>query len=170
MSLQDKRNHKIKCHHGMNSYYKHYKETTKNPISKQLYTAIVKEFLNDIRDEISTNGYTFKLPQRLGKIELRKSKRTIKFDKEGNLINNLSINWKETNKLWKENLEAKIKKTKVRYTNEHTDGYVYKLVYLKYIANFKNKSLYTMSLNREMRRATAQPIINHKIDAFLLNS
>ena len=168
MNLQDKRNHKVKCHHGMNDYYKDYKKKSKTPVSKQVYSMVLKDFLNSMRTAVSQEGYAFKLPQRMGKIEIRKSKRKVEILDDGTIKNTLSVNWKETLKLWANNLEAKIKKTKIRYINEHTDGYVFSVVYLKHTANYKNKTVYNMSVNREMRRSTEIPIINHTIDAFLL--
>jgi hypothetical protein len=169
MKLQDKRNHKVKCQYGMLDYYKFYKKTNDKPQSKQVHSAVLKEFLAEMRDAVSQEGYIFTLPQRMGKIELRKIKREVKVNEDGSIVNTLNTNWVATKKLWEENLEAKIKKTRIRYLNEHTDGYIFKITYLKNTANFKNKGVYSMSLNRAMRRSTEQPIINHKIDAFLLN-
>lgn len=154
----------------MVNYYKHYKKNSKKPLDNNTYSKVLKEYLKEMNIAISQEGYSFKIPQRLGKIELRKNKREVKVDENGNIINHLSINWQATKKLWEENIEAKIKKIKIRYLNEHTNGYVFKIVYMKHSANFKNKSVYKMSLNREMRRSTEKPIINNKIDAFLLNS
>lgn len=168
MSQIETRNHKIKCHYGINDYAKYYKQN-ENEVDTNTFKSVLKDFLNAIRIEISTKSYTFRLPQRMGRVEIRKSKKEIKVDENGKIINKLVINWKATNKLWAENEEAKRKKIKIRYTNEHTNGYVFRPVYIKNTANFKNKSLYKMSVNREMRRATAPAIINKKMDAFLLN-
>lgn len=154
----------------MLDYFKSYKKDVKNPVSQQVHGAVLKEFLKEMQTAISQEGYIFNIPQRLGKIELRKSKREVKIGKDGKIVNTLNTNWVATKKLWEENLEAKIKKTRIRYLNEHTNGYIFKIVYFKNTANFKNKSAYSMSLNREMRRSTEEPIINHKIDAFLLNN
>lgn len=170
MNLQDKRNHKIKSHYGKADYYKHYCKTVKNPLPKEKYYKILEDYLEEIRNLIGKEGKTYILPQRLGKIQLRKIKGEIKLNDDGTIRNNLTINWKETKKLWNENPAAKEKKIKIRYLNEHTDGYSFKLVYLKYNANYKNKSAYKLSINRQMRRLTKGAILNGKVDAFLLNN
>lgn len=154
----------------MLDYYKSYVKDVNNPVSKQLHSNILKDFLKEMQKAISQEGYIFNIPQRLGKIELRKIKREVKVGEDGKIINTLNTNWRATFKLWEGNIEAKVKKTRIRYLNEHTNGYIFRIVYFKNTANFKNKSVYKMSLNREMRRSTEEPIINHKIDAFLLNN
>lgn len=169
MNPQDKRKHKIKCDYGTSHYYKAYKESFMEAVPNSVYSKILNDFLSQMRDSISQEGYIFNIPQRLGRIELRKNKREVTIDKDGNIKNTLPPNWKATKKLWESNEEARIKKTKIRYINEHTDGYVFRLYYIKNKANFKNKTIYKMSINRAMRRATEQPIITHKLDAFLLN-
>ena len=90
--------------------------------------------------------------------------------KDGKIVNKLPVNWKATNKLWKENPEAKRKKIRIRYTNEHTDGYVFHVYYIKRNATFVNKGLYKMQVNREMARNMYNGIISGELDAFLLFS
>ena len=91
----------------------------------------------------------------------------VKIDDDGNIINNLPINWRETRKLWAENDKAKEKKTKIRYTNEHTGGYTFRIFYRTSKANFKNKSIFKMKFNRTMKRQLSVSIFAGKIDAFL---
>ena len=100
-------------------------------------------------------------------MELRKVKTEVKIDEDGNIINKLPVNWKETNKLWKENPAAKEKGIKIRYTNEHTNGYTFKIFYLRSKANYNNKSMYQMQFNRDMKRTLSKSIFQGKIDAFL---
>lgn len=168
MSQTETRNHKIKCQYGIADYLKFYKNTVDNPVDDKLYRKILRDYLVMNRDLVSEKAYTFRLPQRLGRIEVRKTKKEVKIDKNGNVVNKLAINWKKTNQLWKENKEAKKKKIKIRYTNEHTNGYIFRPRYIKNTANFKNKSVYKLSVNREMRRNMEGAIMNKTIDAFLL--
>ena len=84
-----------------------------------------------------------------------------------NIINNLPINWKETRKLWKDNPKSKEKGVKIRYTNEHTDGHTFRIFYIRSKANYKNKSIYKMQFNRQMKRQLSQSIFAGRIDAFL---
>lgn len=169
MKAQDKRNHKVKSDFGKADYYKHYSKTAKNPLSKEQYYKILDEYLNRVHNMIGLEGVSYNIPQRLGKIQLRKSKNVVKLKPDGTIKNTLAINWKATKDLWLKNPRAKERKIKIRYTNEHTDGYVFKLVYLKYNANYKNKSAYKMSINREMRRLTNIAVTKNNVDAFILN-
>jgi hypothetical protein len=154
----------------MADYYKYYKKNNSDPKSKDKYREVLLDYLESNRDLVSKKGYNYRIPRRLGNIQLRKFKKEVTIDKDGNVVNKLVINWKKTKALWKENPEAKERKIKIRYTNDHTNGYVFRIVYVKYTANYKNKSVYKMLVNREMRRNTKDPIINKKVDAFLLNS
>lgn len=165
---KDTREHKVTCHYGLPDYYKDYKRNSKDPVDKTLYSKVLKDYLQATRDGISTFGKTFNFPERMGRIEMRKSKRAVKVDKEGKIVNNLPINWKETKKLWEENKEAEKKKVKIRYTNEHTNGYVFRPVYIKNTANYKNKTVYKLSINRALRRGSYLSIMNKRFDAFLL--
>lgn len=164
----DSRTHKVKCHFGLGDYFKFYNKDTTNPKDKKIFNEVLKDYLKMNQELISIKAYIFMLPQRMGRIEMRKSKKEVFIDKEGNVVNKLVPNWKETRALWEENAEAKLKKIIIRYVNTHTQGYVFRLRYIKNSANFKNKSLYKMQLNREMRRATSNSIITKKVDAFLL--
>jgi len=165
---EDKRNHKIKSDYGISDYYKRYKKKNgENAVSKATYCAIVKDFNSHVRKKMSLKGTEYVFPFRLGKMELRKVKTEVKIDEDGNIINKLPVNWKETNKLWKENPAAKEKGIKIRYTNEHTNGYTFKIFYLRSKANYNNKSMYQMQFNRDMKRTLSKSIFQGKIDAFL---
>ena len=165
---EDKRLHRIKSDYGNGDYYKHFvKQTGSKDISRARFGDILREFNNHVRDRISTKGAEYIIPNRIGKIELRKMQTEVKIDDDGNIINNLPINWRETRKLWAENDKAKEKKTKIRYTNEHTGGYTFRIFYRTSKANFKNKSIFKMKFNRTMKRQLSVYIFAGKIDAFL---
>ena len=164
---EDKRNHKIKSDYGMNDYYKRYKSKIDNPVSKELYSTIIKDFNGHVRKKMAIKGTEYVFPFRLGKMELRKIKTEVKIDENGNIVNKLPVNWKETNKLWEDTPSAKERGIKIRYTNEHTDGYTFKIFYLRSKANYKNKSMYQMQFNRDMKRSLSRSIFQGKIDAFL---
>ena len=168
MSPIDKREHKVKCDYGANDYVRYYTKTTEDPLDPKVARGIMNDYLSSIRDLISNKGYTFEIPENCGRIEIRKVKREMELDENGKIINKLPINWKATNKLWAENDKAKERKIKIRYTNEHTEGFIFFPYYIKRYATFKNKGLYKMQINREMSRNTFNGIMSKKIDAFLL--
>ena len=127
----------------MKDYYKHYQSEGGNKeVSSKQFGSIIKEFNGHVRDRLSFKG-------------------------DGKVINNLPVNWRETRKLWEENQAAKIKGTKIRYTNEHTDGHTFRIFYIRSKANYKNKSMYKMQFNREMKRQLSTSIFAGRIDAFL---
>jgi hypothetical protein len=164
----DKRDHKIKCQYGMGDYARWYSKNTEAPVSDKIFRQVLKDFLKMNQEITSATGHSFKLPEQCGKIEIRKIKRELEVDENGKIINKLPINWQATKKLWAENPKAKDKKIKIRYTNEHTDGYVFHPYYIKRHANYKNKQYYKMQVNREMARNMYNSIMSGKLDAFLL--
>lgn len=160
--------HRSKIDYGVNDYYKNFKEKNKESlISRKVYGEIIKEFNSFLRDGLSAKGKEIILPKKLGRIELRKSKTEVTIDSNGNIINNLPVNWKETRKLWQENEVAKEKKIKIRFTNEHTNSHTFKITYMKGRADFKNKSLYLMKFNRQLKRDLSKSIFKGNIDAFV---
>lgn len=165
---QKSRIHRATADYGVNDYYRAFKLKNKNSkISRKVYGEIIKEFNAFLRDGLSIKGKEILLPKKMGRIELRKSKTEVKVDANGNIINNLPVNWKETRKLWSENKNAEEKKIKIRFTNEHTDSYTFKITFLKAKADFKNKSLYTIKFNRQLKRDLSQSIFKGRIDAFV---
>lgn len=155
---------------GTNDYYKHYKDSLtkyQNPVSRKVYGEILKEFNGFVRDGLSNKGIGYVFPHGLGRMELRKSKQEVFIDDNGDVKNFLPVNWKETRKLWNENPAAKEKKVKIKYTNEHTGGYTFRIVYQRSRANYKNKSVYKIRFNREMKRNLSKSIFQGRIDAFL---
>ncbi len=164
----DKRNHRIKSDYGVNDYYKFFIKTTGiKHISRSEYGEVIKEFNSYVRDELSTKGNSFVLPCKMGKMELIKSKRDVSIDENGNLRNTMPVNWRETRRIWNENPGMKERNIKIRYTNEHTDGYMFKIIFKKSRANFKNKSIYRIRFNRDMKRKLSKSIFKGDIDAFL---
>ena len=168
MNLQDKRNHKIKSDYGNNDYVLFYKKSTQDPLEEKIVRGVLEDYYLAIKNMISFEGYQFRMPENCGRIEIRKVKREVEVDGDGKIVNKLPVNWKATNKLWSDNPKAKEKKIKIRYTNEHTEGFIFFPYFIKRFATFKNKAVYKMKLNREMCRNTYEGIMNKKIDAFLL--
>lgn len=160
--------HKVKVDYGVNDYYSDFKKKNKeSKVTRKIYGSVIKEFNSFQRDRLSNKGVEINMPSRLGKIELRKNKSEIRINEDGTVKNNLPVNWKDTRKLWIENEFAKEKKIKVRYTNEHTGGYSFKVFFYKRRATFKNKSIYGMRFNRKLKRDLSDSIFKGKIDAFI---
>jgi len=164
---KDNRSHIVKADYGTNDYYRFYKKKYRTDVSRLIYGKIIREFNEHTRDRLSRKGAGYIIPNGLGKIELRKMKTEVKIDDDGSIINHLPTNWKETRKLWSENPKAREKRVKIKFTNEHTDGHMFRIVYLRSKATYKNKSVYKMRFNRTMKRDLSKSIFQGRIDAFL---
>ena len=164
---KETRRHIVKAEFGTNHFYDSYKKNHGKEVSRLKYGQVLREFNEHVRDRLSTKGAGYVIPSGLGKIELRKFKAEVKIGEDGEIINHLPTNWKETRKLWEENPAAKEKKIRIKFTNEHTDGHTFRIVYLRFKATYKNKSVYKMRFNRTMKRDLSKSIFQGRIDAFL---
>lgn len=165
---QQKRKHKIRTDYGSQDYYRFYKKNNpETTLTGREYGEVLRDFNNFVRDNMSLRGQPYKMPQRMGVIELRKRKTEVRIGEDGEIINRLPVNWKETRKLWEDNPEAKEKKIKIKFVNEHTDGYTFKFCYFKISANYKNKTIYKIRFNRTLKRQLSKSIFNKTIDAFV---
>lgn len=164
---------KIPLHYGMEDYYKFYvdkyvKQKGHSELTGLKYSQIVSDANSMIMDSIIEKGQDFVIPHQLGILGIRKYKPKLQITENGKVINKLPINPMETAKLWDSNPEAKEKKIYVRYTNKHTDGYVFSLYYFKNKAKFKNKKAYTITCKRGIKRQFAKNIKDKVIDAFIM--
>ena len=179
-----KQKEKIEVNVGMEDFYKFYclstfKEKVGNKttvhhsskfnITRTLYGKIIEFFHCNITDEIMLENFEYKMPARLGTINIRKKKPKLRFDQNGKLINTMPVDWKATKDLWEEDPECKEQKKLVRHLNEHTNGYVPFWNYSVSTATFKNKSVYkfkpTRTIKRELSRILKDP--NLKINYYL---
>lgn len=138
-----------------------------NPnIDQKLIRKVIKRYFELCADDIAL-GNTIYLGGKLGNLYLEKSKKEIKYDPETNQItNNLPINFPETLKLWKEYPELKNKRY-IRFTNEHSNGYIFRLKYEVSKANFKNKQYFNFKYSKPVKDKLSKNIIDKKTDAFL---
>lgn len=164
---QETRKHRIKSHYGASNFYAYYKKTNEDAVPQTIYSKVIKEYNSFVRDNISLKGNSYTIPVGMGLIEIRKQKVEISFNEDGTIKNTLPVNWQETRKLWQDNPEAKEKKIKIRFVNDHSDGFTFKLNYIRSRANYKNKSIYRIRFNRQMKRQLSKSIFANKIDAFV---
>lgn len=168
MKEQKLRIHRSKVDYGVNDYYRDFKKKNKGTtITRKVYGDVIKDFNSFLRNSLSLQGREIILPNKLGRVELRKTKTEVKIAEDGSIKNNMAINWKETIKLWNSSQQAKDKKTKIRFTNEHTNSYTFRVSYLKARADYKNKSIYSIKFNRTLRRTLSTSIFKGNIDAFV---
>ena len=151
------RNHVIHSHFGANDFYRYYKNNG-GTLSRLAFGNILKSINLKLADKI-LEGYSFKMPSRMGILAVTRKKEFVGF-KDGKAITNRPIDYYSTIKLWNENPEAKAQGKLVRFLNKHTNGWIYKIAYNKYYANYKNKSVYSLQINRKIKRQLAKNIFS----------
>lgn len=158
---------KITIDVGLAQGYKHYCEAVKDlpqeyKISQSLYGKIIKHVHDEIAKELLNNAESFRMPAGLPQIRVRKFKRKIKFNEDGTVdTQSLPVNWKATRELWEKNEDAKKKKKRVYFLNDHRDGYSANFIMEKFAANIKNLQSYrfkaTRTLDRELSAIWQDP-------------
>jgi hypothetical protein len=162
---QLQRNHKIKCHYGANDYFEYYRHQG-GTLSHKQFGEILLNMNRRIAERI-LEGYSFKMPCRMGVLAVTKKKEYLDF-KEGKAVTNRPIDFKSTLEMWEKYPETKAEKKLVRYLNKHTNGYIYKIAYNRFYATFKNKSVYSVQVNRLIKRTLAQKLFSgFELDALV---
>lgn len=128
------------------------------PLKEHEFYSIIRSVNNLLAEELS-GGKEVVFPYKMGKLELKKSKRGVSIV-EGKLKITYPVNWKETMKLWEQDEDSRINKRLIRFENE----YIYHIRYCRATAIFENKSFFEFHLNRNIKRALKDNINNGKID------
>lgn len=112
------------------------------------FIAINEEFYKKMMEEIMYRNVEFKLPHRMGYLNIIKRKINFK--------NNLAIDWKTTNDCGK----------KVYHLNDHSGGYKYIFKWTKKNVIVTNKFLYRLVVTRDYKRLLAKLIKQGHLDYF----
>lgn len=139
-------------------YSKKIRETpfAKQVFNKRVYTDVMKDFLAYLGDTLIETGKVV-LPKKMGNIEIEGSPQKISYDEEGHL-KGLSVDWKATRELWKEDEEAGKNKQYIYHLNENTNGIKYKIKWFKTKMFALNKAHYNFIMNRSIKRRVAAAI------------
>jgi hypothetical protein len=161
------RTHKVISDYGIIDYYKAYNKAhkgTKYELDYKLYNSILDNILIGIADAMCDNRYDFKLPHNLGRIITRKYKPNIRYDENGEPFIKRPINWGATRSLWIEYPElAKIQF--VYHTNQHSNGFIFVIIYRKRGCMFRNRLYYTAQINRAIKRGISKNITSGDFDS-----
>lgn len=159
--------HKVISDYGVKDYYRSYHRThkgTKNDLDLKKYSMILDDVLKGIADAMSHQMYDFKLPYSLGRIITRKYHPAVYYDEDGEPKIKRGINWPETRKMWEEYPEL-YKKQFVYFTNQHSNGYTFTIIYRKRGCMFHNRLYYTAQVNRAIKREIAKKILAGEFDS-----
>lgn len=160
-----KRVREIKTYTITTSYTHYSKKIRETPFAKQVfnkrvYTDVMKDFLAYLGDTLIETGKVV-LPKKMGNIEIEGSPQKISYDEEGHL-RGLSVDWKATRELWKEDEEAGKNKQYIYHLNENTNGIKYKIKWFKTKMFALNKAHYNFIMNRSIKRRVAAAIKSGK--------
>lgn len=163
-NVKKERHHKVTNSYGSKDAFRYYRKIKpadpKYVLTDCEYLRIIRT-INDHLREFLIEGKDVLLPEKMGRLELRK--RTCKVDfVDGKLKTNLPVDWQATLKLWYDNPPSKTKKQVVRQET----GYTYHIFYNRNKANYNNKSFYEFTTNREIKVGLKKNIKLDKIDAF----
>lgn len=149
--------------HTLKHIYKMYVEKRlerKQPVlSHDQFKKVSYEFLKRVANLILEEGFEYKIPHRMGYLRIKATKIKYKI-KDGRIMPKKGIiDWGECRKLWYELYpgltlkEIKLIKDKplVFYTNEHTNGEVYRWYWDKHVCTTPNHSVYTFEPVKQNR-------------------
>jgi len=118
-------------YNGTPEYYKYFRKlhpTLRKKVTPKLFRDVITDFNLLVTDKIVENGFEFITPG-FGRIAIFKRKSKIKKFEDGRF--NLPINWKATFTLWKNDASAKEQKKYIYHMNEHTNGWIAKIYWIR---------------------------------------
>lgn len=149
--MKDKLNYNRKSY-TITDYYISYKEyiepNTLYDVDYQTFRAIVTDYFEYIRDQIMLYSKEFKLPCRLGTLQIVKHQ-----PKQFN-SKSLRWDWKATKELGKP----------VLLLNDHSNGWKYRFYWSKQGCIIPNKSKYMFIASRTNKRDLCKIIVNKQCD------
>ena len=161
------RTHKITNSYGVYDAFKYYRKNkiknSKYYLNESDYFAVIREFNKHLIDVLLT-GSEVPLPMLMGSLQVRKHECGVTM-KDGEIKITYPIDWDKTLDLWYRDEDARDKKILIR----REIGEIFRVLYIKSKAKYKNKTFYTFSTNREIKKLLKLSINNNKTDAFLIS-
>lgn len=142
------------------SIRKHHWYNIGRPVTEKEFYSIIRSVNKLLAEEIAL-GHTVKLPQKMGKLELRKYEVGVKM-KDGKLKITYPVDWAETLKLWYEDAEAE--KQKILLRNENPFVYWVRYCTEGTHCKYPNKYFYQFALNTFVKKALSRNIKAGKVD------
>jgi hypothetical protein len=136
---------RLKSDYVLRDAYKHYVSITEVGLRVDLktYIKVCLEANQLISNEILDSSETIKLPARMGHLSIKKSKLQLGYTK-------LMVDWKSSNLIGK----------RVYHLNDHRQGYKYRFYWVKRDCNAANKTAYSFTPARTLKRRLAHILKN----------
>jgi len=150
----------VKTEKTIRTSFPFYKEKVDNPKDSKTYIAVANGYMKFIMEQV-TEGHEVVLPARLGSLEIRGRRGTIRVNADTGL-RCLPPDWVRTRALWNINAEAKAARKIVYCLNEESSGLIYKVHWSKRNILIENKRLYSLRIARTPKRAISQAIKSGK--------
>lgn len=131
-------------------------------ISEKNFRIIINALNQHLQDQL-LQGKDIHLPERMGRIEIRKYPAYVGLE-GGKIRTNLSIDWDKTLRLWFEDKEAYDSRTLIRCETKEK----FKFIYNKNKAKYNNKIFYEFTPTRNLKLKLKELINNQGFDALLL--
>ncbi len=151
---------KILADYGIKDIYKHYKNTTEDPVSYKLFVECIKEF-NKLRlHRLIYHNEGIRFPAKTGGLFI-KMKSSSPIIKDGKVDKGkIPVDWKATLKLWANTYPDKTPeqwkdipdKKLLFHLNKHFDNKTAYFYWDKTTSNVKNQSAYRIELSRLVKR------------------
>jgi|GEM_PF-3073234 len=131
-------------------YYKYYRlirpAGEKYNILERKYSKILQDVTLELMNIIIKEAL-LKLPYKIGTLFLKRTSVSPRI-KDGKLVYNAPVDWGETNKLWKEDPEAKLNKKVIKVK----PGNIYYIKYLSGFSNYGKMRYYSFTTTRSNKR------------------
>lgn len=150
----------VKTERTIRTSYPFYKKNVESPKDNKTYIAVANGFMQFIMEQV-IEGHEVVLPARLGSLEIRGRRGTIKINPETGL-RSLPPDWVRTRALWNSNPQAKAERKIVYCLNEESSGLIYKVHWSKRNILVENKRLYSLRIARTPKRLISQSIKSGK--------
>lgn len=121
-------------------------------VTSTTYRKILMSIFLKAREKMILNNLEYQLPCKMGKISIFKHKKKLKLDEDGNIITKLAVDYKATREMWAEDPEMRVKKKVIFNLNDHTDGYTFKITWIKNNCNMFKKKFYKLVPVRDFKR------------------
>lgn len=138
------------------SYPQYAAETKKEVVDLKTYLKLSAEYNKFLIGKV-LNAKKITLPSRFGTLQITGRKEKIRFDEDGKVVG-LAPNWQETKKLWNKDPQAGKERKKIYHINSHTGGFRYTYFWSKARVLVENKTLYSLRMTRENKRAVNEHI------------